>query len=165
MSIVRSYNTCLPIQSIPSHRTPPRTGWREQASSTFLGPIIAEMMIYFHLQLKCKCFLTFEGPSPGRHENQCRSPWHKKEDCQAPYLLKALALEMIDDQNNCSKWTHISTDESSGMLKNSGRLTPRTFSTAKISSNFTAESLAELLAAKTLEVDLPTSRDRLLHQL
>jgi hypothetical protein len=36
-----------------------------------------------------------------------------ERDCQSPHFLKALALEMIDDQYNPSEWTHDFTDGSS----------------------------------------------------
>ena len=80
-------------------------------------------------------------------------PGIEKKDCQASHQMKALALEMIDNQYNPSEWTHVFTDGSSeGAVKNGGagvyirhtdgRLTPKAYSTGKISSNYRAESTA-----------------------
>ena len=102
-------------------------------------------------------------------------PGIDKKDCQAPPLLKALTLEMIEAQYNPSEWTHVFTDGSSdGAVKNGGagifirhtdgRLTPRAFPTGRISSNYRAESAALLHAAQALAKSddphqrLPSSR-------
>nr|KAG5714784.1 hypothetical protein BaRGS_000272 [Batillaria attramentaria] len=88
-------------------------------------------------------------------------PGIQTKDSQASPLLKALALEMIDEQYNPSEWTHVFTDGSSeGAVKNGGagifirhtdgRLTPRAFPTGRISSNYRAESTALLHAARAL---------------
>jgi ribonuclease HI len=104
----------------------------------------------------------FEDPDVHLEEDSIITevPGIEEKDYQAPHLLKALALEMIDEQYNPSEWTHVFTDGSSEeAVKNGGagifikhtdgRLTPRAFPTGKISYNYRAESTALFHAVET----------------
>ena len=123
-------------------------------------------------QAEIETLQDFEEPASHIDEVQIITevPGINKKDSQAPYLLKTLTLDMIDQQYHPSEWTHIYTDGSSeGAVKNGGagifvqhtdgRLTPRAFPTGRISSNYRAESAALLHAVQTFSrLDNPPPR-------
>ena len=98
-------------------------------------------------------------------------PGIKTKDQKTPNELKTLILEMIDNQYNCSEWTHVFTDGSSEeairnggagvhiIFRNGGEIS-QAAPTGRVSTNFRAEATAILQAADILS-EQPNLSDKI----